>query len=73
MELFLDSVLRSEDRSVVDLLTASYTFVNERLARHYGIPGVRGDRFRRVELQDPQRWGLLGKGSQCSGTRSLWV
>jgi Protein of unknown function (DUF1592)/Protein of unknown function (DUF1588)/Protein of unknown function (DUF1587)/Protein of unknown function (DUF1585)/Protein of unknown function (DUF1595)/Planctomycete cytochrome C len=68
MELFLDSVLRSEDRSVVDLLTASYTFVNERLARHYGIPGVRGDRFRRVELEDPQRWGLLGKGSILTTT-----
>src|SRR5690606_40276656 len=45
------------------LLTASHTFVNERLALHYGIPGVVDDRFRRVELRDPNRWGLLGKGS----------
>lgn len=63
MELFLDSILRSETSSVVDLLTASYSFVNERLARHYGIEGVRGDQFRRVELEDPQRWGLFGKGN----------
>ena len=63
MELFLDSILRSENRSVVELLTAPYTFVDERLARHYRVSGVRGDRFRRVELEDPQRWGLLGKGS----------
>jgi mono/diheme cytochrome c family protein len=62
MELFVDSVLR-EDRSAVDLLTADYTFVNERLALHYGIPNVRGDRFRRVSLEDPSRFGLLGKGS----------
>ena len=63
IELFLDSVLRDAESSVVDLLAAPYTFVNERLARHYGIPGVRGDRFRRVELDDPNRWGLLGKGN----------
>jgi Protein of unknown function (DUF1592)/Protein of unknown function (DUF1588)/Protein of unknown function (DUF1587)/Protein of unknown function (DUF1585)/Protein of unknown function (DUF1595) len=62
MELFLDSILRS-DRSVVELLTAKYTFVNERLARHYGLPDVRGDQFRRVELTDPHRFGLFGKGS----------
>jgi hypothetical protein len=62
MELFVDSVLR-EDTSVVDLLTASHTFVNERLARHYGLPDVRGDQFRRVELADARRHGLLGKGS----------
>jgi hypothetical protein len=68
MELFLDSILRAENRSVVELLTAPYTFVNERLARHYGISGVRGDRFRRVELADPQRWGLLGKGSVLTTT-----
>ena len=48
-ELFFDSMLR-EDRSVLDLLTANYTFVNERLARHYGIPDVYGSRFRRVTL-----------------------
>ena len=60
--LFLDSILR-EQRSVLDLLTANHTFVNERLARHYGIDAVRGDRFRRVELDDPRRFGLLGKAS----------
>ncbi len=62
MELYLDSILR-ERRSVVDLLTASHTFANERLARHYGLPDVRGDQFRRVELEDPSRFGLFGKGS----------
>lgn len=62
MELFIDSILRG-DHSVVELLTAKHTFVNERLARHYGIPSVRGDTFRRVELDDSSRWGLLGKGS----------
>jgi hypothetical protein len=61
MELFVESIVR-EDRSVVDLLTANYTFVNERLALHYGIPNIRGDRFRRVTLEDSNRWGLLGKG-----------
>ena len=62
MELFVDSVFR-EDRSVVDLLSANYTFVNERLAAHYGIENVRGDQFRRVTLTDPNRFGLLGKGA----------
>ena len=62
MELFVSSVLR-EDRSVMDLLTANHTFVNERLALHYGIPNVRGDRFRRITLTDQNRWGLLGKGA----------
>ena len=52
-----------ENRSVLDLLTADYTFVNERLASHYGIPGVVGNDFRRVPLQDPNRRGLLGHGS----------
>ena len=61
-ELFLESQLR-EDRSVVDLLTADYTFVNERLAGHYGIPNVYGSRFRRVNWQDDRRRGLLGQGS----------
>jgi len=61
-ELFIDSVLR-EDHNVVDLLSADYTFVNERLARHYGIPNVYGDHFRRVTLTDPARGGLLGQGS----------
>jgi len=62
MELFVDSVFH-EDRSVVDLLNANYTFVNERLAEHYGIENVRGDQFRRVNLTDPNRFGLLGKGA----------
>ena len=61
-ELFVGSQLR-DDRSVVELLTADYTFVDERLARHYGIPGVYGPRFRRVEWDDDRRRGLLGQGS----------
>jgi hypothetical protein len=68
MELFLDSILRDESNSVVDLLTARYTYVNERLARHYGIDEVRGERFRRVQLADPNRWGVLGKGSVLLAT-----
>jgi hypothetical protein len=62
MELFLDSVFR-EDRSVLDLLSANDTFLNERLAQHYRVPNVRGDQFRRVTLTDPSRFGLLGKAS----------
>jgi hypothetical protein len=62
IESFVSSILL-QDRSVNDLLTASHTFLNERLARHYGITDVLGPQFRRVELQDPQRWGLLGKGA----------
>src|SRR6202035_671063 len=61
-ELFFDSIVR-EDRSVLDLLTANYTFIDELLARHYGIPNVLGSRFRRVELADENRRGLLGEGS----------
>ncbi len=61
-ELFVESQLR-EDRSVVDLLTADYTFINERLARHYGIENVYGSRFRRVQWNDDRRRGLLGQGS----------
>ncbi len=61
-ELFFGSIMR-EDRSVMDLLTADYTFVNERLARHYGIPGIYGSQFRRVAIDDPNRRGLLGQGS----------
>jgi len=66
-ELFVESQLR-EDRSVVDLLSADYTFLNERLARHYGIPDVRGSRYRRVTLSDERRQGLLGHGSILSVT-----
>ncbi len=61
-ELLFESILR-ENRSVVELLSADYTFINERLARHYGIPNVRGSHFRRVSLDDPARAGLLGHGS----------
>ena len=61
-ELFFDSILR-EGRGVIDLLTADHTFLNERLARHYGIPGVYGSDFRRVSLADGNRRGLLGQGS----------
>jgi mono/diheme cytochrome c family protein len=60
-ELFFASIVR-EDRSVLDLMTADYTFVNERLARHYGIPNIYGSHFRRVTL-DETRKGLLGKGA----------
>jgi mono/diheme cytochrome c family protein len=67
-ELFVASTLR-EDRSVRDLLEANYTFVNERLARHYGIPGIYGSRFRRVTLSNlQQRGGLLGHGSLLAAT-----
>ncbi len=62
VEMFVGAVLR-EDRPVLDLLTADYTFVNERLAKHYGIPYVYGSQFRRVTLTDEARRGLLGKGS----------
>jgi mono/diheme cytochrome c family protein len=61
-ELFFESVIR-EDRSVIDLLTADYTFVNERLAKHYAIPNIYGSHFRRVTLTDDARKGLLGKGA----------
>ena len=61
-ELLLESILR-EDRNVVDLLNADYTFVNEALARHYGIPGIKGSRFKRVTIQDENRRGLLGQSS----------
>jgi hypothetical protein len=60
--LFVESIIR-EDRSVLDLLGADYTFVNERLARHYGIPDVYGSHFRRVSLADTPRGGILGQGS----------
>ena len=61
-ELFFDSIVR-EDRSIIDLITADYTFINERIARHYGIPNVNGPEFRRVTLTDENRRGLLGHGS----------
>jgi len=61
-ELFFASIMR-EDRNVIDLLTANYTFVNERLAKHYGVPYVYGSQFRRVTLTEDARRGLLGKGA----------
>jgi len=66
-ELFFASIVR-ENRGVMDLLDADYTFANERLARHYGIKGVYGARFRRVPVTDPKRRGLLGQGSFLSLT-----
>ncbi len=84
-ELFFESMMR-EDRNVLDLLTADYTFVNERLARHYGIPGIYGSHFRRVTLGPDldYRRGILGKGSFLAVTwtqnfrtspvkRGVWV
>src|SRR5579883_15516 len=61
-ELFFSSVMR-EDRNVLDLMTADYSFLNERLARHYGIPNIYGSHFRRVVITDEARRGLLGQGS----------
>ena len=66
-ELFLESQLR-DDRSMLELLTANYTYLNEQLAGHYGIPDVYGSHFRRVPLADQNRWGLLGKASVLSVT-----
>jgi hypothetical protein len=61
-ELFVDSLIR-EDRPVTDLLTADHTFVNERLAKHYGIANILGNEYRRVTIADPNRRGVLGQGS----------
>jgi mono/diheme cytochrome c family protein len=61
-EAFIGSILL-EDRNVVDLLTADHTFLNERVARHYGISGVAGTQFRKVTLAEKERWGLLGKAA----------
>ncbi len=66
-ELFFGSVMH-EDRSLLDLMNADYTFVNERLAKHYGIPDIYGSRFRRVGLKDEARRGLLGQGSVLAVT-----
>ncbi len=66
-ELFFASVLR-EDRSVLDLLDANYTFLNQRLAEHYGIANVYGSQFRKVALTDPNRGGILGQGSVLTVT-----
>ena len=61
-ELFFESIMR-EDRNVLDLLNADYTFVNDRLAKHYGIPNIYGSQFRRVKITDENRKGLLGQAS----------
>ena len=66
-ELFLEAQMK-EDRSVVELLTSNVTFLNEQLARHYGISGVYGSHFRRVTLTDENRFGLLGKASVLAAT-----
>jgi hypothetical protein len=66
-EMFFDSIMR-EDRSVLDLLTADFTYVNERLAKHYKIPNVYGSHFRRVTIADESRRGLFGQGSILTST-----
>jgi hypothetical protein len=66
-ELFVESQMRA-DRGIVELLTANYTFVNERLAKHYGIPDIYGSHFRRVTFSDDKRGGLLGHGSLLTVT-----
>ena len=81
-QLFVDSQLRA-DRSVIELVTANYSFLNERLARHYGVPNVYGERFRRVTFTDGVRGGVLGMGGLLMVTsypdrtapvsRGLWV
>jgi Protein of unknown function (DUF1587)./Protein of unknown function (DUF1592)./Protein of unknown function (DUF1595)./Protein of unknown function (DUF1588)./Protein of unknown function (DUF1585). len=67
LELFIGSIF-SEDRSIIDLLTADHTFLNERLAMHYGVKDVRGGQFRRVQLKESYRRGLLGKGAILMAT-----
>src|SRR5258706_13864564 len=66
MELFLDAQLR-EDRSIVDLLTSNETYLNEQLARHYGVSGVYGSHVRPVTLTAENRFGLLGKPARLAG------
>jgi mono/diheme cytochrome c family protein len=66
-ELLFETIVR-EDRSILDLIDADYTFVDERLARHYGIPNIRGSRFRRITLDEGARRGLLGHGSLLTVT-----
>ncbi len=66
-ELFTAEILR-DDRSILDFLDADFTYVNERLARHYGLPGVKGDQFRRVRLEGSRRGGLLAQASVLTVT-----
>lgn len=82
ISLYIDSIFR-EDKSILRLLDAQHTYLNERLALHYGITDVKGNRFRRVELTDDKRWGLLGKGGILMATaypnrtspvlRGVWI
>jgi hypothetical protein len=82
LELFMDSILRT-DSSVVDLLTANHTYINEQVAQVYGLTDIRGNGFRRVTLKDPKRFGLLGKGAVLTLTanpnrtapvlRGVWI
>ncbi|MGY8789000.1 MAG: DUF1588 domain-containing protein, partial [Pseudomonadales bacterium] len=65
--LFLESIFR-ENRSVLELLSADHTYLNENLALHYGINDIRGAEFRRIELADERRWGILGKGAVLMGS-----
>src|SRR5207302_10952243 len=65
--LFFESIMR-EDHIVLDLMTAAYTYVNERVAKHYGSPGVYGSHFRRVKIAGENRRGLLGQGSVLAVT-----
>ena len=67
VELLFDSIVH-DDRGVLELLTADYTYVDEVLARHYGVPNVVGTQFRRVALKDPNRYGVLGKGAVLTFT-----
>ena len=66
-QLFFESIMH-EDRNLVDMLTANYTFIDERLAKHYGIPNILGTRFRRVTITDENRFGLLGQASVLMAT-----
>jgi hypothetical protein len=66
-ELFFESILR-EDHNILDLLNADYTFVNDRLAKHYGIPNIYGSQFRRIKITDENRFGLLGQASVLTVT-----
>src|SRR5439155_548104 len=68
--LFFDAIVR-EDRSVLEILDANYTFVNERLAAHYQIDGIKGSQMRRVQLEDPVRGGVLPTGEKFRGPMEL--
>src|SRR5204862_6765902 len=67
--LLVDSIVK-EDKSLLRLIDADYTFLNQRLAEHYGVPHIYGSQFRRVAITDPNRQGLLGQGSLLTVTAS---